>query len=47
MNVEIWRDVKGFEGLYQVSNLGNVKSLKCHIRTLVLSEVEYDINHTY
>ena len=30
MNVEIWRDVKGFEGLYQVSNLGNVKSLKCH-----------------
>lgn len=25
---EIWRDVKGYEGLYQVSNLGRVKSLK-------------------
>ena len=24
---EIWKDVKGFEGLYQVSNKGNVKSL--------------------
>ena len=25
---EEWRDVKGFEGLYMVSNMGNVKSLK-------------------
>lgn len=25
--VEIWKDVKGFGGLYQVSNFGNVKSL--------------------
>lgn len=25
---EIWKDIKGFEGLYQVSNKGNVKSLK-------------------
>jgi hypothetical protein len=24
---EIWKDVKGWEGLYQVSNLGRVKSL--------------------
>jgi len=24
---EIWRDIKGYEGLYQVSNLGRVKSL--------------------
>jgi hypothetical protein len=27
---EIYKDVQGFEGLYQVSNLGNVKSLKTH-----------------
>ena len=25
---EIWRDVKGYEGLYQVSNFGRVKSLR-------------------
>ena len=27
MENEIWKDVVGFEGLYQVSNLGNVSSL--------------------
>ena len=25
---EIWKDVKGFEGLYQVSNIGRVRSLR-------------------
>lgn len=25
---EIWKDIDGYEGLYQVSNLGRVKSLK-------------------
>lgn len=25
---EIWKDIEGFEGYYQVSNLGRVKSLK-------------------
>lgn len=24
---EIWKDIKGYEGLYQVSNFGNVKSI--------------------
>ena len=24
---EIWKDIEGYEGLYQVSNLGNVKRL--------------------
>lgn len=27
MENEIWKDVVGYEGLYQVSNLGRVKSL--------------------
>ena len=27
MNDETWRDIKGYEGLYQVSNYGRVKSL--------------------
>ena len=25
---EIWKDIKGFEGRYQISNYGNVKSLR-------------------
>ena len=25
--IEIWKDIVGFEGLYQVSNIGNVKCL--------------------
>ena len=25
--MEVWRDIEGYEGLYQVSNLGNIKSL--------------------
>ena len=28
MYKEEWKDIKGYEGLYQVSNLGRVKSLK-------------------
>ena len=31
MNEE-WRDIEGYEGLYQVSNLGRVRSLDRHIR---------------
>lgn len=27
MKDEIWKDIKNYEGLYQVSNLGNVRSL--------------------
>jgi hypothetical protein len=29
---EFWKDIVGFEGLYQVSNLGNVKSLKRNVK---------------
>lgn len=25
--MEIWKDIKGYEGKYQGSNLGNIKSL--------------------
>lgn len=25
---EIWKDIEGYEGIYQISNLGNIKSLK-------------------
>lgn len=26
--MEIWKDIKGYEGLYQASNLGNIRSLR-------------------
>ena len=28
---EVWRPVKGYEGLYEVSNLGNVRSVDRHV----------------
>lgn len=27
MLIEIWKDIKGYEGKYQISNLGNIKSI--------------------
>lgn len=27
MNKEIWKDISGYEGLYQVSNLGNIRKI--------------------
>lgn len=32
---EIWKDIEGYEGLYQVSNLGNVRSLNWAKRGIV------------
>ena len=29
---EIWKDIKGYEGFYQVSNMGRVKNIKGKIR---------------
>ena len=31
---EVWRDIPGYENLYQVSNLGRVKSLPRKVRTI-------------
>lgn len=33
MDEEIWKDIEGYEGLYQVSNLGRVRSLDSWIRS--------------
>lgn len=30
--MEVWKDVPGYEGKYQVSNLGNVKSMSWHLK---------------
>lgn len=32
MNKEVWMDIKGYEGLYQVSNHGRVKSLERKVK---------------
>lgn len=32
---EVWKDIKGYEGLYQISNLGRVKSTKRHEETIM------------
>ena len=45
---EEWRDVVGYEGLYQVSNLGRVKSLEresntCYSRNGKSLAVIYDL----
>ena len=45
MTEEIWKDVIGFEGKYQVSNLGNVRSLN-YKRLGIIKEIspETDLN---
>ena len=35
---EIWKDIEGYEGLYQVSNIGRVKSLRKNI--ILKSKIE-------
>lgn len=46
MNKEIWKDVKGYVGLYQISNLGRVKSLPKRIprfggKSLEVTKIKY------
>lgn len=31
--MEIWKDIDGYEGYYQISNFGNIKSLKRKVNT--------------
>lgn len=32
---EIWKDINGYEGIYQISNLGNVKSLDRYVNSAI------------
>lgn len=41
--MEIWRDIKGYEGLYQVSNEGRVKALKKNV--IGKGRNQYDDEH--
>ena len=38
MKNEVWKDIKGYEGLYQVSNLGRIKSLEKFNKTNIFDE---------
>ena len=31
---EVWKNIEGFEGLYQISNFGNVKSLDRTVKVI-------------
>ena len=47
METEIWKDIDGFEGSYQVSNLGRVKSMNRQViysngRVHLVKEKLYD-----
>ena len=37
---EIWREVKGYEGHYKVSNFGRVKSLKFSSENILISNID-------
>lgn len=39
---EIWKDVKGYEGLYQISNIGNVRTLIKNKKLKINETGEYD-----
>lgn len=46
MQEEIWKDIVGYEGLYQVSNFGRIKSFhknKEYIKALTLNDHGYSI----
>lgn len=45
---EVWKDIKGFEGLYKISNKGNVYScLKKRLKKLDLSRAGYHSLHLW
>ena len=45
--MEIWKDIKNYDGLYQISNLGNVKSLskKVNFKNWKTLETNYRITN--
>lgn len=41
---EIWKDIKGYEGLYQASNLGNIKSKNRILKQIKRKDGYYFVN---
>lgn len=42
---EIWKDIEGYEGFYQVSNLGRIKSLEKNIKRISPKGNEYTVKY--
>jgi hypothetical protein len=40
LNIEIWKDIPNYEGLYQVSNFGNVRSLERYVKGKVENRLQ-------
>ncbi len=47
MTIEEWRPVVGYEGLYEVSDLGRIKSINNRLRKLGPKILKGSINHGY
>ena len=47
MDAEQWKDVVGFEGKYQVSDLGRVRNVRRHILKPQLVNSGYLVVHLY
>jgi hypothetical protein len=46
MITEIWKEIKGYEGIYEVSNLGRIKSLpRYKIRTERISKAKVNVRY--
>ena len=44
-NGEIWKDVPGYEGKYQASNLGRIRTLKVHGKDkVIIRKIQYTKN---
>ena len=37
---EIWKDIKGYENMYQISNIGQVKSLEHYVQQILKQLVQ-------
>ncbi|MDE7425337.1 MAG: NUMOD4 motif-containing HNH endonuclease [Lachnospiraceae bacterium] len=37
---EIWKDIKGYEGLYKISNFGNVKRLQSYVNSCLRNQTK-------
>ena len=46
IGIEVWKDLPEYEGLYQVSNLGNVRSLKFNKIRYIKSLNDANLNYS-